>query len=492
MILSKRMPRFESEHDERRHACSVLLPHAMIVVSYETKRLDCRSLLLLNMSRYEVELGRYQDSHQHAVQSYEASLETHGDLSLETLERKFQIAKTLLNIGESDESTNFMDKFSKGLEDLRKANNELDAAFTSTPDFKILEQEDPGLAAIQQAFDLDQAYSGTPSAIRTLSILAKAAQREGKCEKSECLYRQTLRKSTEFFGENHPETFKYMNELGHFLSQKEITAEAVQLYRQAIRGRQSIYGMEHPLTMESYKELASALYYEGNLVEAEVLGRRVVDYSLRIFGIKSQRTSSAMVLLTEIVEELGKLDEAEELTYMASIHLEDITADVTSTFSSSYLARDNPFEAEQILRKGVEILRGRGGQEQPESLLLWKQLARCLEKQEKWEAAEGYWRRILEVYEHLDGDNYVSALKHYLRLSRTLLKQRKCLTALLVIQDILEKMKRHHPDETVHIQDLEKNYDKAILCAFNQINELEMDERRTAENARPTPLIDDE
>ena len=351
------MPRFHVQHEETRHACSVLLPHAMIVVTYESKRLDCQSLLLRNMSEYEIELGRYQDSYQHAVQSFEASLEAHGDLSIETLQRKIQITRALTRLGKSDEARKLMDEAKNEIECIRKANKEgeLDAAYNSTSDILNLAEENSRHAAIQHFLDQYQAYLEMPMLIRYLATEAEVALIDGKCEESERLFRQALRRSTEFFGEDHPENFTYMNKVGQSLKMQKRSAEAVQLYRQAIRGRQSIYGMEHPLTMECYRELALALCHEGALVEAEVLGRRVVDYSLRTFGMKSMHTASAMFVLSNIVGELGNLDEAIELSLMVGL-IQDTPANDNSTRAWKYLARGNPSEAEQMLCKAVEKL----------------------------------------------------------------------------------------------------------------------------------------
>ena len=408
------MPEFKTEHEERRYACSVFLPHALIVVSYEAKRPDCRYLLLLNMSKYEVELGRYQDSYQHAVQSCEAALEAYGDLSIEALTIKSHMSITLSKLGKYDEGKKLSDEVKGIVEDLCKANKE-DEAYHISSLGTVLRQENAGFAAIQQALDHHQAYYGMHSAIHTFGTQAGYAFVEGKYEESENLYRQALRKSTEFYGENHRQTWFYMSKFAELLEKTKRTAEAVQLHRQVALGRESFYGMEHPVTMESRVKLAKALSSDDNFVEAEVFRRGTVEYYLRTFGLEHQQTLIAIAVFLRILLKVGNFDEADGLRRIFALHEDNVSADVTSTLVSSYLARGNPLEAEQILYKGVKDVQERVGQEHPENIILWDNLAECLEKQEKLEAAEGYWRRSLELYERVQGENSVGC-KHMICL----------------------------------------------------------------------------
>ena len=422
------MPRFEIQYEERRYACSVLLPHALVAVSYEAKRLDCRSRLLLNISKYESEIGRFHDSHQHAVQTFEAALDAHGDLSVETFHIKTQISITLLKLGKYDESFKLLheimgntipiDELMKDMEDLGKARSSSLKSLT-------LRQGNAGFAAIQQALDQHRACHGMPSMIQFLVGLALAAHVEGKSEESENMYRQVLQKSTEFYGENHPETFSHMDMLAGHLMRTEKTAEAVQLFRQATLGRQSFFGMENPLTMQSRVNLADALCFEDNFVEAEVVGSGTLEYYLRTFGLEHDHAVKALGVYMRIIigGGVGNINEANELLRLHSLSEDNVSAEVTSTLVSSYLARGNPLEAEQILCKGVEDLQERGGQENPEISLLWENLAECLEKQGKLEAAEGYCRRSLELYDRAQGENFEGIKRCLSSLSSILEKQ---------------------------------------------------------------------
>ena len=460
------MPHFDVVHEERRYTCSILLPHATIVASYETERPRHQSLLLRKMSEYELELGRYQDSYQHAIQSYESSVEVDGAQTLETILRKALVAQTLISVGRVGEGRKVLKEANKEQYELYKVceEDDLEAARISAQNRLNLGQESDAFTIIQQALDRHQACSNKRFVINCLCTQADIVYRQKKYEESEKLYRQVLRISIEIFGENHSESLKYMNTVGNFMAIQGRAAEAAPLFRQACRGREKIYGMEHPLTMESYGGLSSALCSEGNLDEAEVLGRRVFEYSQRYYESNPSLAFSATQALSFILAEQGKPDEQIKLYRKQPLPEYALAAQV-SYRASVYLTQGHLLEAEQMLRKYMENLQGRVGEEAEERLdylLTMEKLVDCLGMQEKWEAAEGYQRQSLKLYEQIHGENSVGAIGYYTYLARTLHKQGKYQPALLILQDILEKTKSHHPDDIANIEHLRE------ACAYTQ------------------------
>ena len=110
MLIAQRMPKSDTIGEKTRHTCSILLPHARIVVSYQTKQLDYRSRLLLKISFYEGWLGRNQDCYQHAVQAHEDSLEAHGDTSEETLDYKLGVMLALANLNRYNQAARLQEE----------------------------------------------------------------------------------------------------------------------------------------------------------------------------------------------------------------------------------------------------------------------------------------------------------------------------------------------------------------------------------------------
>lgn len=160
MLLSQRMPDLNLEGEEKRHACSILLPHARVVISYESRRLDCRSLLLLRMSSYEEWCGKYQDCYQHAVQACEESVEAHGETSKETLRCKIGVLRALLQIRRVDEAQKVLEEC-KTIADRFPINRleEVSEAETARKTASVVSsalEQDPGQKAA--AFALYQEY----------------------------------------------------------------------------------------------------------------------------------------------------------------------------------------------------------------------------------------------------------------------------------------------------------------------------------------------
>ncbi|KAL8741863.1 MAG: hypothetical protein Q9184_008333, partial [Pyrenodesmia sp. 2 TL-2023] len=159
VLLSERMPKTVKD-EEKRRACSILFPHARIAVSYESRRLDCRSLLLLKISTYEELLGRYQDCYQHAVQAYEESIEAHGKTSKKTLACKMRVAMAVAYLGKRDEASRLLKECQttvnrfpiRGSEEAKKAKSAYRSASTM---FNLLD-EDSERSTAAAAFTLLQ------------------------------------------------------------------------------------------------------------------------------------------------------------------------------------------------------------------------------------------------------------------------------------------------------------------------------------------------
>ncbi len=469
------MPEFGIEQ-EKRHTCSVLLPHAATVVSYESKELDCRSLLLLKMSKYESELGRYKDSYQHAVQSYEESLEAHGEGAYGTLIRKLQIGDTLNKLGKYDDGRKVTEEGEKGVQDLPTSN--VDKAITALKSaFELLKfgQEDAVFAGFQRALDLFRACSDTPWVLYCLGAQAKWAMSKGKIEKSESLLRQALQESVSVYGKNHVESLKCMNDVGMLVQEQGRWAEAARLHRLVLRGREEIYGMEHPSSIESVKNLAMALRGEGNLVEAEVLGRRLLIYRQQTLGLDNMDTMFARIELYNTLRRLGRWEEAIELCHMMRPNSMDAPAATTSDIASMSVDGRSVLVIEHLLRRATESLQKYSAHEYPSNLRFLDEFAQILEKQEEWEEAEGFRRRILILNEHHRGKDCVGTTFYHKRLAIILSKQGRDQAALQVIQDVLEREKCHHLEDTTDIQELEKWCSTLVLDISNKNDEQEID-----------------
>lgn len=494
MLLSKIMPLFSREQEHMRYRCSILLPHAIVVVSYESKKLSCRSRLLSKMATYELDLGRYQDSYQHAVQSYEESLEAHGKNSVHTRQPRALLRFVRSEMDKEDIAPKLHDEdeaFNCFAADEVDEVDEAEAAWNSWK--RMQHSTDPAQAdaLLQKALDQFRACSNNIGALDCLIEQAIIAE-DQKIEESESLYRQALQLSLDTFGDKHPQVFKCMFNLGRWLQKQGNFAEAGWFHRLALRGREEIYG-DHITTMESNDHLAWCLGHQGQFVEAEILSRRIIKYHEKNPECSPLRIKLAMTYHTSLLYRLGMFEEAEDMERMVwfNFRISPIAFGINSGRIPT--TQDNVAYAEQTLRTMLEHPHEQIGPKHSDTILKLDLLAECLEVQEKWDAAEKYRRQSLGLHEHHEGKESLETIPFHRKLAVNLYGQGKGEAALLHLQHVLERLKSVHPKDTGEIQELEKLYHQYTIIAIpGQGDKKDVEEETPAHDTRPSSSADNE
>ncbi|KAL8881160.1 MAG: hypothetical protein Q9192_007860, partial [Flavoplaca navasiana] len=466
MLLAERMPKLDIKGEERRHACSILLPHARHVVSYDTKKLDCRSRLLLKISFHEGWLGRNQDCYQHALQAYEDSLQAHGEMSEEALDCKHMVMLARANLNRYEKAARLQEEIEPSVTGQLK---EAEIAYNSA--CRILlqepEREATAFAFLQAALDRFRARFDHERVRDCLHMQAAIAKHQGRADESENLYRQALRVSGGVFGEYHSPVLMHILKMGNTVQEHRF-AEIVQLLRSTAGGKEAIYGMDNPRTMERKGYLASVLDRTGHLAEAESLGRRVLKYSQR--NLRSHHWLTHMVTKNLIVtlRKLRRPEEAEQMDRMLMFNFRIAPMAFGTDSASISFTPANLFHAEQMLHKALAKSQEQIGPEHPDNFLKLYLLAECLEFQNKWEGAEKYRRKCLEILEQIRGKESLGNLASHRKLAGNLSAQGKREAAWLHLQDVLERMKRLHSKDTTEIKELEEfcgDYTKSVTPA---------------------------
>ncbi|KAL9015118.1 MAG: hypothetical protein Q9173_000258 [Seirophora scorigena] len=486
-------------NEHMRHRCSILLPHAKIVVSYESQKLDCRSLLLYKMASYERDLGRYQDCYQHAIQSYKESLEAHGKNSAQAHICRNQLEIALIHLGKENElaalpHNDKIKAFVIGEVD------EAQAAYDSAMKKRRNNTDPVGVdldvifALLQKALDRFRACSNDTMVFRCLDEQALIAERQGRLAESESLSRQALQSSLNVFGAKNPEVFKCMHKVGLRVQKQGKFEEATRLHRLALQGREKIYGMENPTTMESNQHLSLALRDQGHLVEAEVLGRQTAEYMQRHLGWHHFKTRDAANELFITLDKMGKENEAVKLYDEIKFHSVIVPVAFGTDRESTPFTQDNLSEAGQTLRKTLEKSQEQIDSEPWDHILKLELLAKCLEMQEDWEAAEKYRRKSLELYKYHEVKANLGTVAFY---------KKRAVTLSVVSQlEILDEMESFHPSDTSEIQiceniirnfgTLNQSDDESDEESGKECKDENVDRITPAQDALPTPSADNE
>jgi tetratricopeptide (TPR) repeat protein len=349
----------------------------------------------------------------------------------------------------------------------------------------------------------DRALSNKAGILDSESVQARILLRQGNYEKAESIYQQILIDTTEIYGEKDPKTFAIMSAYS-IAVRKQNGAEGARYSRLALQGWESLRGRDHPHTMMGYSNFAAILEDEGNWAEAEQLFRQTLESRQRVLGLHHLDTLLSKGNLARILEKLENLSEAENLYRQILIEREDTFGpqDVCrpvylNAFGLNLIRQGRYDEAERVFRQALggrrerlEQLRqdtkgnphhmshslnkqetydgkqmlSKGGDKllDKNDINIVVNLALCLEKQKKYEEAEKYRTRLLESAVSLRGLHSSEALSCKESLAHNLRRQGKCQTALQIMQDVVERLKEYHPENTTSIQRVEARC-KAIL-----------------------------
>ncbi len=127
------------------------------------------------------------------------------------------------------------------------------------------------LLSIRQQLDQDD-----PSLAAALGDAAWAASRNGKLDKSESLYQQTLTARRKFLGDDHPEVARAISALGDIMRRRGNLTEAAAVMSAAVSIQTKLLGEDHPDTLYSLGNLGSILEGEGKWPEAETVYRETL------------------------------------------------------------------------------------------------------------------------------------------------------------------------------------------------------------------------
>lgn len=254
----------------------------------------------------------------------------------------------------------------------------------------------------------------------------------GELTKTEKLAQRVVNESITVFGENHPRIFLGKDILAEIFIKQGNYGEASNLLRSSIqaKAKKDIYGMEHLATTDSYTLLARVSFHEKNFVVAEKLLLQVLENMLQALGADHPDTLQALHGLSRIFDQLGKQDQMQEMAH----------------------------RIEKSYRKILGEQHERLGIKHPSTHNTLEQLTESLERQNRHQEAEQYWKECVEILVDLKGHDSRDTLNLKARLADNLRFQQKYEEESQVAEDLLERLKKCHSKKTEWIQRVEAIY----------------------------------
>ncbi|KAH8745733.1 hypothetical protein BGZ57DRAFT_960331 [Hyaloscypha finlandica] len=527
VLLSQRMPKGRDLG-----TCANLLPHAIAVLFYESNNLTCFAELSIRVCIYEKVIGRYQDYYQYATESYEALFQLYGDEHLETTYAKYMVGLALERLGKCEDSTRVLREVVRQEERLRGDDQRsfLTTALSLGIAYDSVGNYEAASTFAERALQGYRALSDKNGILDCLCLQARLLLREGNYEKSRSLYERILKDAIRMYGENASKTLEIMSAYSIAI-RKHVSAESARYSRLALQGWESLRGRDHPDTIMVCCNFASILENEGNLTEAERLLRQALEARQRLLGLQHPDTLITLGQLASLLERLKIFSEAENLIQQIlaaredTIGLEDVSRPVYLNALGHNLYKQGRLEeAEPILRQALEgerewieqvgsditatsisrssglVKDGNTGEEDAfsrrrEKLLsldnrqILHNLASCPKGQGKYDEAEKYQTLLLKIQTRLDGTDALHTLKCKENLAHTFHLRGKHQTALQFMQDVLEKLKQHHAENTASISKTEDRHKIMLDQVLRGDEELAFGLHKQGRNQEALPII---
>ena len=264
----------------------------------------------------------------------------------------------------------------------------------------------------RRALDLRKAVYGQKHTLvaESLTNLARALEPSFDIPKISGLYEQSLNMRKELFGTEHLDVADSMLAYGRFLSSVGQQSEAEPFFREALAIRTKLLG-EHPLVLEILEHMPNDLRGVLNARESKEIIERAKRISRQLPGETYRHRDASLETL------LGR-HSLYSLEY----------AEAEAAFQRAITIHDSQQTLDEYHIHALEFL------------------ARSLESQEKYQEAEVYRQRQLEIADKLYGRESRFTPRILLRLGSLYVKQGQSNRAKSLYEEAIESRERNFPD----------------------------------------------
>jgi tetratricopeptide (TPR) repeat protein len=210
----------------------------------------------------------------------------------------------------------------------------------------------------------------------------------------------------EFWEQINPDVSGLMNQLGLFLAEKALYADAELLMRRALAIAERSLGPEHDIVAIRLNNLALLLNNTNRLDEAEPLMRRALVINEKNFGLEHPNVSIGLNNLAHLLQETNRIDETEPLMRRALAIAEKNfgpehpqVATCLNNLATLLEDTNRLGEAEPFIRRALAIAEKNFGPEHPHVAIRLSNLALLLKDTNRMGEAEPVMRRALAIVE---------------------------------------------------------------------------------------------
>ena len=366
-VLETVCERFPGGFFDSWSTCRIYFPHAEAVLSssvgVQASSLHARASLLLSMSTFLREQGKYEASELRAMESMEIFERLYGSEHPETLSAIASYANIMTRLGRYQRAMHLHRQVLKSRE-------------------KVL-----GI--------------GHRATLDSLNALGHNLQQLGHYKEAEEIHQRELMEKQKFL-EEQPENIGMqkviiiaMDNVARVLSHRRRFMEAEQLHRQALHKGELLLGRLHPDVLITRGDLAGTVRDQNRLDEAEQMYDALVKDWLQLLGERHRLTLIAQSDLAGVLARQGQYQKADDIyrealrIYQETLGVNDpYTVHVMHNLACSASKRNDHLQAVAEFKSVLDLQKKSIGTTHPHTMLTRRNLAETLRLSGDFEQAD--------------------------------------------------------------------------------------------------------
>ena len=247
----------------------------------------------------------------------------------------------------------------------------------------------------------------------SLNNLAELYESQGRYNEAETLYLQSLEIKKSQLRADHPDFATSLNNLAGLYGSQGRYNEAEPLYLQSLEIIKSQLGADHPYFATSLNNLAVLYRLQGRYNDAEPLYLQSLEIRKRQLGADHPDVAKSLNNLAELYRLQGRYNDAEPL-YLQSLdirkrQLGDDHSDVAKSLNNLaklYRLQGRYNDAEPLYLQSLDIRKRQLGDDHPDVATILNNLAVLYESQGKYLEAEDLAKQALIIYQNRLGNEH--------------------------------------------------------------------------------------
>lgn len=277
----------------------------------------------------------------------------------------------------------------------------------------------PAQKHLERAYNIQREQLGQehPDTLGTMEGLARVYWRQGRYEKAQLLFTQTVKGRRKVLGEEHSDTLYSMNALAMLYYSQGRYREAESLYTNLLQISRALLG-DDVCTVLFMGNLATVYRSQGRYSEAEQLYVRAMEQSERLLGEEHPDTLYCMNGLAMLWIDQSRYNEAESLLLkvldieylvLGEEHLDTLYS--LNGLAALYTTQGRYEEAEKLLMNVLKIGQLTLGEEHPTTLTSVNCLGWLYYQMSRYGDSELLLVNALQSRQFVLGDNHPDTLE---------------------------------------------------------------------------------